>query len=67
MGFTMFCRAQEKHFMRLVIDFHQLNSVLKHKEYPFWRLTKCLQHICGYVFASVIDLNMGYLSIPLTE
>ena len=51
----------------LVIDFRQLNRVLKRKEYPLPTIDKMFQNICGFTFASVIDLNMGYLSIPLTE
>jgi hypothetical protein len=51
----------------LVIDFHQLNQVLKRKQYPLPTINEMFQNIRGFVFALVIDLNMGYLLIPLTE
>ena len=53
--------------IRLVIDFRQLNTVLKRKEYPLPTIDEIFQDIGGFTFASVVDLNMGYLSIPLTE
>ena len=52
--------------IRLVMDFRKLNSVLKRKEYPLPTIDKMFQNIRGFIFASTIDLNMGYLSIPLT-
>jgi hypothetical protein len=53
--------------IRLVMDFRRINSVLKRKEYPLPTIDEMFQNIRGFVFASTIDLNMGYLSIPLTE
>jgi hypothetical protein len=53
--------------IRLVMDFRNLNSILKRKEYPLPSIDKMFQNIQGFVFASTIDLNMGYLSIPFTE
>jgi hypothetical protein len=52
--------------IRLVMDFRKLNSVLKQKEYPLPSIDEMFQNIRGFIFASTIDLNMGYLSIPLT-
>ena len=51
--------------IRLVMDFRKLNSVLKRKEYPLQTIDKMFQNIRRFTFASVIGLNMGYLSIPL--
>jgi hypothetical protein len=53
--------------IRLVMDFRQLNKVLERKEYPLLTIDKIFTGIRGFIFASVIDLNMGYLSIPLTK
>ena len=52
--------------MRLVIGFRKLNEWLERKEYPLPTIDELLTNIRGFNFASVIDLNMGYLSIPLT-
>jgi hypothetical protein len=48
------------------MDFRRLNSILKRKEYPLATINKMFWNIQGFVFASTINLNMGYLSIPLT-
>jgi hypothetical protein len=53
--------------IRLVIDFCQLNRVMKWKEHPLPTIDEMFQNIRGFIFASIIDLNMGYLSIPLIE
>ncbi len=53
--------------IRLVMDFRQLNKVLERKEYPLPTIDEIFTNIRGFTFASVIDLNMGYLSIPLTK
>jgi hypothetical protein len=49
------------------MDFCKLNSILKRKEYPLPTINEMFQNIRGFLFASTIDLNMGYLSIPLTQ
>ena len=48
------------------MDFRKLNSVLKQKEYTLPTIVEMFQNISGFIFASTINLNMGYLSIPLT-
>lgn len=53
--------------IRLVMDFRQINKVLKRKEYPLPTIDELFQDVKGFEFASVVDLNMGYLSIPLTD
>ena len=53
--------------IRLVIDFRKLNEWLKWKECPLPLIENILTSIRGFNLASVIDLNMGYLSTPLTE
>ena len=39
---------------------------LKPYEYTLPTIDEMFQNIGGFTFASVTDLNMGYLSIPLT-
>ena len=48
------------------MDFRKLNSILKQKENCLPTIDKMFLNIRGFIFASTIDLNMGYLSIPLT-
>ena len=52
--------------VRLQEFLRKLNSVLKRKECPLPTIEKMFPNIRGFIFASTIDLNMGYLSIPLT-
>ena len=49
------------------MDFCQLNKVLKCKEYPLPTIDEIFTDIRGFMLASVIDLNMGYLSILFTK
>ncbi len=52
--------------IQLVIKFRQLIDMLRRKEYLLHIIDEIFQNICGFIFASVIDLNLGYLSILLT-
>ena len=38
-----------------------------HKPFPIPRIADTLQQLEGFTFATVLDLNMGYYTIPLTE
>lgn len=49
---------------RLVFNFLANQSFDSHK-YPLSTIDEIMYVVSGFVFASVIDLNMGYLSIPL--
>ena len=53
--------------IRVVVDFRKLNPQLKRREYPLRTIEEIFTSIGGFVWASSIDLNMGYLSIALTE
>ena len=53
--------------MRIVFDLRKLNSMLERKQTHMSTIEELIQGIGGFEFASVVDLNMGYLSIPLTE
>ena len=64
-GPTSFWNPKKNGTIRLVIDFQWINQCLKRKEYPLPTIDEIMQEIGGFVFASVIDLNMGYLLIPL--
>ena len=53
--------------IRLVMDFRKLNESLIRKQYPLSTIEELITAIMGFDFASVLDLNMGYLSVPLKE
>ncbi len=65
MGLTGIRNLKKNGMIRLVIDFRRINQCLKRKEYPLPTINEMLQDISGFILASVIDLNMGYLLIPL--
>ena len=52
--------------IRLVMDFRKLNEVLKRREYHLTTIDEMFQNILGFLLASVVDLNMGYLLIAVT-
>ena len=53
--------------LRLVFDLRKLNAVLVRKEHYLSTIDKLISGVGGFVFASVVNLNMGYLSIPLND
>ena len=53
--------------IRLVIDFRKLNLQLERKMYPLPTSEEILTSIVGFLFATGLDLNMGYLSIPVSD
>lgn len=66
-AFPAFGTPKKDGSIRLVIDFRRLNSQLVRKEYPLPTTEEILMSIQGFLYASSLDLNMGYLSIPLNE
>ena len=53
--------------MRLVFDLRKLNAILQRKEHYFSTIDELISGVGGFLFASAVDLNMGYLSILLNE
>ena len=53
--------------MRLVFGLRKLNAILQRKEHYLSTIGDLISGVGGFVFAFVVDLNMGYLRIPLDE
>jgi Reverse transcriptase (RNA-dependent DNA polymerase) len=49
----------------VVMDFQQLNKMLKQKPYPISNIPDLLQSLNGLKYATAIDLSMGYYHISL--
>jgi hypothetical protein len=53
--------------VRILTDFRALNACLKRTPFPLPKISDLLQRLCGFRYASTIDLSMGYYHIPLDE
>jgi len=53
--------------VRLITDFYCLNKCLIRKPYPIPKIPDIFQGMEKFKFATTIDLNMGYYSMPLAE
>ena len=50
--------------MRLMFDLRKLNTILQRKEHYLSTINELISGVGGFVFASVVGLNMGYLTSP---
>jgi hypothetical protein len=62
-----FAVPKKNNTIRLVTDFRVLNKVLVRHPYPMPTIPEILQSIGSFVYATTLDLSMGYYSIPLDE
>ncbi len=53
--------------IRLVFNFQKLNSQLNCRAFPLPTINQMINEIINFEFISTLDLNMGYLSMPLKE
>ena len=53
--------------LRFVINFQNLNHQLEQQEYPLTPAEKIFQLVGSFVYATSLDLNMGYLHINLAQ
>ena len=51
--------------IQLVIVFRKVNAMLVRSEHPLPTINDLIQTIVGFNFTTGLDLNMGYLSMPL--
>jgi hypothetical protein len=53
--------------VRVITDFRRLNKCLKRNPYPMPKIPDIFQGMKHFCYATTIDLNMGYYSMPLSE
>jgi hypothetical protein len=53
--------------VRLITDFRGLNKCLKRSPYPMPKIPDIFKGMERFKYATTIDLNMGYYSMPLSE
>ncbi|MGH7974221.1 MAG: reverse transcriptase/ribonuclease H family protein, partial [bacterium] len=51
--------------VRFISDFRQLNARLKRKSFPLPKISDLMQKLEGFLYATALDLNMGYFTIRL--
>ncbi len=51
--------------MRTISDFRELNKLIVQKTYPIPKISTTLQELEGFMYATTLDLNMGYYTIRL--
>ena len=52
--------------VRFISDFRELNKRIKRKPFPIPKIQELLLLLEGFIFATSLDLNMGYYHIVLT-
>ena len=62
----MFTISKPDGSLRSLADLRELNKVIKRKPYPLPKITDMLQKLEGFMFATSLDLNMGYYHTLLT-
>ncbi len=51
--------------VRTISDFRELNKCIVRNPYPIPKISKILQELEGFTYATALDLNMGYYTIRL--
>jgi hypothetical protein len=62
----MFTIAKPDGSLRSLADLREVNKVIKRKPYPLPKITDMLQKLEGFMYATSLDLNMGYYHMLLT-
>ena len=63
----MFIIPKKEGTVRFLADFRKVNGLIVRKPYPIPRIADTLQQLEGFKYATALDLNMGYYTIPLAE
>ena len=62
----MFTISKPDGSLRSLADFRELNKRIKRKPFPLPKISDLLQKLEGFLYATSLDLNMGYYHILLT-
>jgi hypothetical protein len=62
----MFTIAKPDGSLRSLADLREVNKVIQRKPYPLPRISDMLQKLEGFMYATSLDLNMGYYHMLLT-
>jgi hypothetical protein len=62
----MFTISKPDGSLQSLADLREVNKVIKRQPFPFPKITNMLQKLEGFMYATSLDLNMGYYHILLT-
>ena len=62
----MFTISKPDGSLRSLADLREINKVIKRKPFPLPKITDMLQKLEGFMYATSLDLNMGYYHLLLT-
>ena len=62
----MFTISKPDGSLRSLADLREVNKVIKRKPFPLPKITDMLQKLEGFMYATSLDLNMGYYHMLLT-
>ena len=62
----MFTISKPDGSLRSLADLREVNKVIKRKPYPLPKISDILQKLEGFMYATSLDLNMGYYHMILT-
>ena len=66
-GTPVFIISKKEGIVRFLTDYRRVNGQIVRKPFPIPRIADTLQQLEGFTFATALDLNMGYYTIPLAE
>jgi hypothetical protein len=61
----MFTIAQPDGSLQSLADLREVNKVIKRKPYPLPKIADMLQKLEGFMYATSLDLNMGFYHMLL--
>ena len=65
-AFPAFTIPKKDGTLRSIADLRELNKRIKRKPFPIPKIQDMLQKLQGFMYASSLDLNMGYYHIELS-
>ena len=66
-GTPVFIIPKKEGTVRFLTDYRRVNGQIIRKPFPIPKIADTLQQLEGFKFATALDLNMGYYTIPLAE
>ena len=66
-GSMILCMKNKDGFLRMCIDYHQLNKVTINSKFPLLRIVDLFDQFQGASYFSIIDLRFGYYQLKVRK